>query len=84
MASLAEWGPWVAETGHGGSLITMTLATVRFLAHAAGTGTDTHHAVQMHRSTSMWSMVLADGARRSRFAALFGKLAPLYLPHAGP
>ena len=29
MASLAEWGPWVAETGHGGSLITMTLATVR-------------------------------------------------------
>ena len=22
----------------------------------------------------MWSMVLADGARRSRFAALFGKL----------
>ena len=41
-------------------------------------------AVQMHRSTSMWSMVLADGARRSRFAALFGKLAPLYLPHAGP
>lgn len=27
-ASDWQWGPWVAETGHGSSLITMTLATM--------------------------------------------------------
>ncbi len=79
----------MAETGHGGSLITMALATVRVwrTQHATAPTLTMPRplAVQMHRSTSMWSLIAVDGARRSRFAALFGKLAPLYLfSHAGP